>query len=109
MDLAEAQRVAKRPHHFDMPEWERALRILMRWASEPCTDKQYEKRLDQCRSVLAYIDDANIKAARRAAFRAEQRAEYEKALRRTARRLANKRLRKVVIKLKMKLRKAKRR
>lgn len=51
MDLAEARRIGVRPQAFRSRLWERALRILIRWATEPCVQKEYQKRITLCRKV----------------------------------------------------------
>ena len=55
MDLALAQRIGLRPHNFRVAWWERALRILMRWAEEPCPEREYQYRLRYCRKVYQAI------------------------------------------------------
>lgn len=57
MDLAEARRVGGRPIVARMPRWRRAFRILVRWAEEPCTKKEFEKRLRLCRNVYQCITE----------------------------------------------------
>jgi hypothetical protein len=52
MDLNLAQRIGTRPGNFRHEWWERALRILIRWAQEPCYEKEYQRRLRHCRKVL---------------------------------------------------------
>jgi hypothetical protein len=45
MDLDEAIRISKNPARQKPYRLERALRILMRWAGEPCSDADYKTRL----------------------------------------------------------------
>ncbi len=51
MDLAEARRIGLRPQVYRSERWPRALSILMRWASEPCRNRDYERRIEMCRKV----------------------------------------------------------
>jgi hypothetical protein len=57
MDLTEARRIGGRPQAYRARLWERALRILMRWAKEPCVQREYDKRIGLCRKVYRAIQD----------------------------------------------------
>ena len=52
MDLALARRIGQRPHMFRVEWWERAFRILWRWAEDPCPERDYQKRLKLMRRIM---------------------------------------------------------
>lgn len=55
MDLATARMISRRPESYKIERLTRALSILMRWAGEPCTDREYEIRLNAARRVFHEI------------------------------------------------------
>lgn len=52
MNLQEAQDIGVNPGNRSIELWERAIRILARWASEPCLKKEYDRRIELCRSIF---------------------------------------------------------
>ena len=65
MDLEEARRIGARPITAKLPRWIRAFRILTRWAEEPCTRKEFDKRLKLCRNVYVCILEVEEAARQR--------------------------------------------
>jgi hypothetical protein len=71
MDLEEARRIGARPITARLPRWKRAFRILTRWAEEPCTRKEFDKRLRLCRNVYVRIMEVEEIERQRALTNAE--------------------------------------
>lgn len=57
MNLETACKIGARPAVYRPNFWTRALRILMRWASEPCAQREFQKRIALCRKVHVAIQD----------------------------------------------------
>lgn len=55
MNLEQAKRIGLRPTLYRPVLWGRALSILMRWAAEPCRQREYNVRLNMCRKVHGCI------------------------------------------------------
>jgi len=51
MNLEQARKIGLRPQVYRPELWPRALSILMRWASEPCVQREYNRRLGMCRKI----------------------------------------------------------
>lgn len=64
MDLRTACRIGVRPGAFRPRLWERTLRILMRWAGEPCVRKEFDKRIALCRKVHVALQEWTAKLER---------------------------------------------
>jgi hypothetical protein len=61
MDLKQAFRISANPSIYKLSRLERALRILMRWADEPCTDKEYRYRLGITARVFIPFNERTLK------------------------------------------------